>query len=987
MVRITEKNGEEISFDFKAFKHKVKKFFSSGEKSADSHRLDANDVSLDFNTVKKFIMTYGILFLILIPLLLSIVVRMQTVSMPVVDDWAKNAVFNYQKNQIAASIQKQYPNLPEQNRQVLIDEQFNKLYAANKDAMDAAVKQTAEQFKAFFRKDNGDMYMPDLDPYHYLRYARNYITKGMLGDVKIDGVEYVDRMLAPSLRPVDVNLHPYATIFIYKIMHLFNSNVDIMIAMFFLPVIFSALAVIPAFFLGRRIAGNAAGFFVAMLVAVHPSALGRTAAGFADTDVWNLFFPVLILWAFVELLYASDLKKKAIYAALTGFLMGFYSFAWSGWWYILVFFLATLAIYILYELIAHAGKRKEGMHAWIGHGTIRDYLFATAVLLVSSFIFFILFGYFIEGWSLGAGIQSFLGIFFWAPISIIYLKQVAVTQVWPNVYTTVAELNPASLGQIIDNIGMGSLWLELIGFMGTIMVLFTPKENKWISWGYFAGSLLWFAVVLKNIPGSTINLGIVQISPTVIFLLLLSVPLLAGLVLSLIRKQEIEPQAAILLTIWFLATIFATTRGVRFLLLFAPGFSVAFGIALGIAFVMLSSWVAEHLNIKLFITQMLAFALLCLVLIAPISQAFAMTKQGLPSINDTWWDSLTEIKDKTGNDTIITSWWDFGHWFKYVADRRVTFDGASQNTPQAHWVGKILLTDNEDEAMGILRMLDCSGNSAFDYILENVTFNDSLAGVTMLYSIFPYEYEKAEGILKDSGVDATPRKRILELTHCKPPEGVFITSGDMVGKSGVWAHFGSWDFKRATMYQKTRNMDAQQAQSYLTSTFNLTEQEANGLYYEMETSDPNQWISPWPNYIGIVGCGAKDNTTLVCPISVQGRTIPLQIDMETMDFFIEGNNQARLRISAAAYVNGKEYIVKKYDNVTMQLGVALMQSSDGYKALFMEPSLTGSMFTRLFYFDGVGLTHFGKLSDKTGLTGEHVIVWNVLWDGKKAESS
>src|SRR3989338_11276531 len=90
----------------------------------------------------------------------------------------------------------------------------------------------------------------------------------------------------------------------------------------------------------------------------------------------------------------------------------------------------------------------------------------------------------------------------------------------------------------------------------------------------------------------------------------------------------------------------------------------------------------------------------------------SVANQDAPIINDAWHNSLISIRDNSNKTAIITSWWDFGHHFKALAERPVTFDGTTQGSPQAHWVGQILRTDDEELAVGILRMLDCGGNNA-----------------------------------------------------------------------------------------------------------------------------------------------------------------------------------------------------------------------------------------------------------------------------------
>ena len=37
-------------------------------------------------------------------------------------------------------------------------------------------------------------------------------------------------------------------------------------------------------------------------------------------------------------------------------------------------------------------------------------------------------------------------------------------------------------------------------------------------------------------------------------------------------------------------------------------------------------------------------------------------------MNDAWYDTLSKIRNEAPQDIVITSWWDFGHWFKAVAD-------------------------------------------------------------------------------------------------------------------------------------------------------------------------------------------------------------------------------------------------------------------------------------------------------------------------------
>ena len=99
---------------------------------------------------------------------------------------------------------------------------------------------------------------------------------------------------------------------------------------FCIPVIISAISVIPAFFITRKIGGNFGGFIAALIVAFHPSFLTRTIGGFSDTDAYNVIFPLFIAWLFFLALETKNTKKNIIFAFSAGLLVGLYNYTWSG---------------------------------------------------------------------------------------------------------------------------------------------------------------------------------------------------------------------------------------------------------------------------------------------------------------------------------------------------------------------------------------------------------------------------------------------------------------------------------------------------------------------------------------------------------------------------------------------------------------------------------------------------------------------------------
>jgi len=584
------------------------------------------------------------LVLILIPLLLSFTFRIQPAYLPVTDDWAENSVHNSIQSTINNQINKDYPNLPDANKQALINEQFQQFLKDNKEQVNSQIEQTSDYFKSTLQDEDGHTYLLAIDPYTFYRQTRNLITKGHVWDKEVNGTVYNDHMIAPlgvevKKKFLGGNLHVWIEYLFFRISALFKSitseNLDreLMHAVFYVPVIISMLAVIPAFFIGRKFGGNFGGFITAFLVAIHPAFINRTAGGFADTDAYNVLFPLIIVALF---LFSLDAKKRGyILAGIAGFFTGLYAFAWTGWW-------------IPFDLVVATTLIVGGYSFYKKNEHFKKYFNILAVFIISSLLFVTLF----------SGFSNF-STAFTQPISRLKLKEVTHPTLWPNVLRTVAELNQASLDKIVNTMGGGLLML--ISFAGIVILFFKKKIN-----------------------------------------------------------------AGILFLLWFVGMVYTSTQGIRFTLLLVPVFAIGIGVAFGWLYKNVSRWLTKELKINKIVSKItLIVVLLLFIGITPIpsgavipfcnmglcKQASIQSNQEIPSMNDAWYDSLIYIKENSSKDAIINSWWDFGHWFKAIGDRAVTFDGASQNSPMAHWIGRALLTSNEKEAVGILRMLDCGSNN------------------------------------------------------------------------------------------------------------------------------------------------------------------------------------------------------------------------------------------------------------------------------------
>ncbi len=869
-----------ISFDFS----KIKGWFSKGGK-------DSGQSS--FKNMKK----YCTLALILIPLILTIYLRLSNVNWPITDEWAKSSVNNYYEGQLRGQILQQYPNLPPQNVDPLVQEQFQKILKTNQAQINQQVEGVSTDMKRFFQDEKGYPYLPDIDTYAHLRYVRNIVEKGHYYDELREGQPYDNHMVAPlglTLGPV---FHNYALFTTYSILHFFSPSMSLMYATGFFSVFLAALSIIPAFFIGKRLSNNVGGFFAAMMIAVSPLFMDRGLWGHIDTDVYNVFFPLLVTWLFLEMFEAKKQSVRYILAGVTGLTMGLYAFAWSGWWHIFDFLLFAGGVYFLYKLITHV-RAKEKIFE---HKQLRSLFFLLLVFFVSVGIFVTLFN------NMNTFTYAILG-----PFDFLTIKEAAKASLWPNVYTTVAELNSVDFRGVLNTAG-GSL-LFGISLLGIFFTLFKKDEHG-----------------------------------------------------------HIDIKYPVLIIAWYIAVFYASFQGVRFMLLLLPPFAIAFGNALGVVYSFATKYFEKEFDVHKLISGTIIFVGFCLLLITPLRNSYAIATHDLPIMNDAWYNALDKIKMDSKPDAIINSWWDFGHHFKYVADRSVTFDGASQNTPQAHWIGKALLTSNEEEAIGILRMLDCGGNKAFEVIDSEV--KDISVSVKKLYSIFTLSKENARKKLLADGISQKTTDEVLQYTHCAPPEDYFITSDDMVGKSGVWAHFGSWDFDRADIWIETRKLPSSQAVPLIMKNMGISSLEAEQLYNQANSlkndGDANQWIAPWPSFGGTANCRMVKELWQ-CENG-------LIFSLDKLDAISVTTQQETSQPKRFLYFEGNTLKEKVYQNSTLPLEFSFMSNNATGTMVISQGPLGSSMFARLYYFGGKGLSHFELVTEQSGFVGTRVLVWKVKW--------
>lgn len=209
---------------------------------------------------------------------------------------------------------------------------------------------------------------------------------------------------------------------------------------------------------------------------------------------------------------------------------------------------------------------------------------------------------------------------------------------------------------------------------------------------------------------------------------------------------------------WITIMVFVSMQANRFSLLLTIPLSISFGLFLEYLFYLLFNKI-NLLHEK----EWVLLGVFTAVFMPGIFINSFPYRNAAPIMNRDWWNVLSDIKTRTPKDAIINSWWGFGHWFKAIADRRVIFDGATQDTPLAYWMARAFLTDSETEALGILRMLNSGSDKAYEE-LEKLGFN-KYKSLNILNKIILLNKKEVDAWLVKYIPGQDERNRILKLTH------------------------------------------------------------------------------------------------------------------------------------------------------------------------------------------------------------------------------
>ena len=346
-----------------------------------------------------------------------------------------------------------------------------------------------------------------------------------------------------------------------------------------------------------------------------------------------------------------------------------------------------------------------------------------------------------------------------------------------------------------------------------------------------------------------------------------------------------------------------------------------------------------------------------IALVSPtVCGAYVTSTHVVPGTSDAMWNSMTWINENAPEDTVITSWWDFGYLFEIAADRQVTFDGGSQSGERAFWLGQAMTTSDLELSAGIFRMLDSSGTLA-DEALVNYT-GDTGKATSILIDILPKTAEDAQStLISKYHLTTAQAKDVVQYTHPEKVRPViFVASSDMLQKAGWWSYFGAWNFENQSSQNYNYYVPTEQVKVGAGQTGKLALLEDQGMTIN-----------------AVISRGSGNNTTT-------GYTEAVYTE-NGEQIMINDTPYNPLNISNIIVIeNG--YLVKnesvgsvKNANFTL----FLMGNDDNYSPILISNELANSMFTKLYLLGGSGQDIFENVHNENG-----VMLFNVNFDNTVA---
>ncbi|HDH91663.1 MAG TPA: hypothetical protein ENF38_01790 [Candidatus Aenigmarchaeota archaeon] len=736
----------------------------------------------------------------------------------------------------------------------------------------------------------------DYDPWWFYRYAQ------MILDNNLKPPIWDYQSFSMPGRPVSSFLGwSYTIIFFYKLLQLFIPSITLMKAAIFSPLILVALIPIPAYFLGKLLSNELGGIVTALLAVLMPSFIGVSMAGYCDSDtpvVFYFFLSVLSLLLLLKRGRFLPLRKQVIYILFAIVANLLFIWNWGGGWITLILFTVFFAILPLFRVLENF-LRTFSLKINVKELIEEDVEVGRSIFLV--ILLTNLLGYILFGTS---EFRSFFGGLAFTGLSLI-------------------------LRGIVLLLLFAWVGIFFYSFIKPLLGTKTSQKKKIESLVFSVGCLFLIYLIIQafiKAPTSPllVNISVAELQPISLsqFTSVISrngvLPTLSPILLlvlafyKIIKKEEIFPEE-IFFFLWSFSMLLLITRGVRFSLQFGVAASVTAGYLIGnykkypkiLLVLLILSLVILNMFLPKRIPEIISFIFLIFISFVSIFLDKKIQQVLILSIflfHLLFFASNSIQLGLASRGMMISqNWYDMLDWFVENADKDALlmtwWDPGHILAGYTYYKGKPLRVHADGAHCGPGTCVPYNHNIRIQDMGRIFSTSDEEEALQIIKKYVNLTDEQCE-----EAKEAHPQ---MPADACKPVSEVYIiASNDLIGKYYWMSYFGTGQGRN--FFQLP-----------------LTSVSGGNLVYSN----------------GLVTVARKDD-----------KLVPI------MNLPQQGIRNAIIK-EIEYYENGlrKRYSYENASNVID--GLLWIDPSYRY-AIYMDPVVKNSIFSRMFFWNGEGLKHF-----------------------------
>ncbi len=582
-----------------------------------------------------------------------------------------------------------------------------------------------------------------LDPFVFLRYAKYILDHGSL--MVNDTMRYFPLGLNVSKEATMVS---YVSVYLYKILHFFNSNITIEYAHDLYPVIFFAIGLIFFFLLVRKLFDYRIALLSCAILTIVPGYLYRTLFGFADKEALGMALMFAIFYFFLLTISENNLKKSILFSIISGFLIGLMNTSWGGVTSVYLIIGGFIFVSAFFERITKKNFLVIGV--FIFSLILFSYLI-TNRFTMGSFFTSLTSGIIVVGYLilisnyllftknifrikdklkfLPKSVISLIFIFIFGSLSYFLIfgvdsfKNKIILEIYDKLFkpfgTTRWILTVAESHQpyITDWVGQMGWFVLLFALLGSILLFYNLikdlNESKGLTIIY---SIFIFSFIFSRYsPNSQLNgstllslflyIGSLAIFSMVIFSFYINTYFKDKIKFNKIKEIIKINRNYIFVFSWFFFMSLAARGALRLIFVFLPVAAILFGYFV----VKIFDYLKKYDKYKL-LGQVILIGIIIIFIFLPLTESTLYQAEHTgPSYNEQWQVAMNWVKENTPKNSVFAHWWDYGYWVQTGGERTTITDGGNFIYAWNYFMGRHVLTaHSEDEALEFLKSHDAN---------------------------------------------------------------------------------------------------------------------------------------------------------------------------------------------------------------------------------------------------------------------------------------